>query len=267
MRKYLSYFKIRYIVALQYRAAALAGIVTQIAWGFMLLLSYFAFYKSGANNFPMDFEELSSYIWLSQAFFSMFVLWSFDEDIFSSIASGDIAYELSRPLDLYWLWYVKNMAMRTAKASLRAVPMLIIAAFLPAPFGLSLPASPLRFLLFLASFLLAFMLLTSVLMIIYISAFFTVSPQGTKIIVTTVGDFFAGVIIPIPFFPEWLQPLFYALPFAYMQSSPFLIYVGHTSLIESLYFLVGQVFWLAVLLLIGKLMLSKALKRVVVQGG
>ena len=111
------------------------------------------------------------------------------------------------------------------------------------------------------------MLLTSALMIIYISAFFTVSPQGTKIIVTTVGDFFAGVIIPIPFFPEWLQPLFYALPFAYMQSSPFLIYVGHTSLAESLYLLVGQVFWLAVLLLIGKLMLSTALKRVVVQGG
>ena len=267
MRKYLSYFKMRFIGSLQYRAAAVAGIVTQIAWGVMLILMYNAFYKSAPGSFPMEFSQLSSYIWLSQAFFSMFALWFFDEDIFSSISSGNIAYELSRPLDLYGLWFSKNMAMRLAKAVLRSVPMLVLAALLPYPYGLSLPESPWHFALFAISFLLAFILVVALLMLVYISAFFTVSPMGTKIIVTTVGDFFAGVIIPIPFFPDWLEPVFYALPFAYMQSSPFLIYSGQMAINEAIFCILGQFVWIIVLVVIGKLILSKALKRVVVQGG
>ena len=37
MKKYLSLLRMRFIAGLQYRAAALAGIATQFAWGFMLI--------------------------------------------------------------------------------------------------------------------------------------------------------------------------------------------------------------------------------------
>ena len=45
MKKYLSFFRIRFIAGLQYRAAAWAGISTQFAWGAMTLLMYRAFIK------------------------------------------------------------------------------------------------------------------------------------------------------------------------------------------------------------------------------
>lgn len=38
MKKYLSFFRIRFLCGLQYRAAALAGVVTQFAWGGMNVL-------------------------------------------------------------------------------------------------------------------------------------------------------------------------------------------------------------------------------------
>ena len=60
MKKYLSFFKIRFIAGLQYRAAALAGIATQFAWGGMNILMFRALYKSGGNSFPMTFPELSN---------------------------------------------------------------------------------------------------------------------------------------------------------------------------------------------------------------
>ena len=63
MKKYLSFFRIRFIAGLQYRAAAWAGIATQFAWGGMTILMFWAFYQSGENNFPMTFPQLSSYIW------------------------------------------------------------------------------------------------------------------------------------------------------------------------------------------------------------
>lgn len=64
MKTYLSFFKIRFINGLQYRTAAYAGIATQFAWGFMYIMLYNTFYNSNPAKAPMEFSQLSSYIWL-----------------------------------------------------------------------------------------------------------------------------------------------------------------------------------------------------------
>ena len=51
MKKYLSFFRIRFIAGLQYRAAAWAGIATQFAWGGMTILMFWAFYQSGETSY------------------------------------------------------------------------------------------------------------------------------------------------------------------------------------------------------------------------
>ena len=68
MRKYYSLFRIRFINGLQYRAAALAGLSTQFAWGIMQILAFSAFYRANPAAFPMEFSNLVSYIWIQQAF-------------------------------------------------------------------------------------------------------------------------------------------------------------------------------------------------------
>jgi len=140
MKQYASFFRIRFLAGLQYRTAAWAGIATQYAWGGMTILMYWAFYQNGANHFPMTFPELSSYVWLQQAFLAMFMTWFFDGEIFDSITSGGIAYELCRPCDLYTMWFAKNMAVRLSRVVLRCVPVLLVAALLPKPFGVKLPS-------------------------------------------------------------------------------------------------------------------------------
>lgn len=57
MMGYFSYFKIRFIYGLQYRAAALAGIVTQFAWGFMYIMIYETFYQTNPKAAPMGFSS------------------------------------------------------------------------------------------------------------------------------------------------------------------------------------------------------------------
>jgi len=267
MRKYTSFFRIRFLAGLQYRAAAWAGIATQFAWGGMNLLMYRAFYQTGANNFPMTFRELSGYIWMQQAFLAMYMTWFFDNDIFESITSGSISYELCRPCDLYTMWFVKNMSIRLSRVVLRCLPILLFAACLPAPYGLRLPPNLEAALLFPVSMILGFLVLIAFSMLIYISAFYTISPMGIRILTTSIMEFFAGALIPIPFFPEWMQKIMYALPFASMQSTPFLIYTGHLELHLALQSIGTQLIWLIALLLIGTLWMKKALKKVVVLGG
>ena len=267
MRKYWSFFRIRFIAGLQYRAAALAGICTQFFWGTMTLLLYRAFYQNGGSAFPMTFPELSCYIWLQQASLGMFMAWSFDEDIFSGILSGGVSYELCRPADLYAMWFTKNMALRMSRTALRCLPILLVAAFLPEPFRLLPPPVLFCFLGFVVSLLLGFLVLVAFSMLVYISVFYTLSTSGVRILVVSVVEFFSGFVIPLPFFPEALQPFVRALPFASMQSTPFLVYSGNLSGGELAGAVGMQAVWLIVLLVFGRLWMAKTLKRVVVQGG
>jgi len=267
MKQYLSFFRIRFVAGLQYRAAAWAGIATQFAWGGMSILMFRAFYENGANSFPMEFQALSSYLWLQQAFLAMFMTWFYDNEIFETITSGSIAYELCRPCDLYTMWFAKNMAIRLSRVVLRCIPILLVAACLPAPYGITLPPNPGAALLFPVSMALGFGVMIAFSMLVYISAFFTISPMGIRILATSVMEFLAGALIPIPFFPVWLQTVLYALPFASMQSTPYLIYTGHLALSEALERTGLQLLWLLLLLAAGKALMHKALKNVVVQGG
>jgi len=267
MKKYLSFFRIRLINGLQYRAAAWAGVVTQFTWGGLTLLMFWAFYQNGQNIFPMTFSELSSYIWLQQALLALYMAWYFDNDIFDTITSGNISYELCRPVDIYTMWFTKNMAVRLSRALLRSMPILIVAVFLPKPFNISPPASVLSGLLFLISMILGFLVLIAFSMLIYISTFYTMSPLGIRILVTSVVELLAGGIIPIPFFPQSLQTIINVLPFASMQNTPFLIYNGYFEGNDILLSMLLQIGWVITLMLLGRVLMRKALRKVVIQGG
>ncbi|HHT91290.1 MAG: ABC transporter permease [Limnochordia bacterium] len=267
MKEYLALFRVRFITSLQYRAAALAGIATQFAWGFMELLAFSAFYKVNPGAFPMEFRQVVTYIWIQQAFLAMFMVWFYENEIFAAIQSGAIAYELVRPVDLYNRWFSSSVANRLAKAVLRSMPILIVAFLVPPPLRMSLPPSGGQFALFFLSTFLALGVVVSFNMLVYISTFYTLSPVGARIIAAMLADFLAGSIIPLPFFPAGFRYVAELLPFAAMQNMPLRIYSGHISGTAALYGIGFQIVWLITLVGLGKFLMKHALRRVVVQGG
>ena len=88
LKKYISFFRLRCVTGLQYRAAALAGISTQFAWGFLIIFAYHAFYRSDPTAFPMTLQATVNYTWIQQAFLAMFASWVLDGDILEEITSG-----------------------------------------------------------------------------------------------------------------------------------------------------------------------------------
>lgn len=267
MKKYLSFFRLRFVMGLQYRVAALAGIVTQFFWGLMEIMIFRAFYRTDASAFPMTLSATSSYIWLQQAFLAFFTAWMMENEIFDSIINGNIAYELCRPVSIYNMWFARSIANRLSRAVLRCFPILIVAAFIPYPYGIAAPASPLSFALFLITLILGLMVMVSFCMLIYILTFFTVSPQGLRILFNSSVEFFSGALIPLPFFPEKVRSVMELLPFASMQNVALRIYSGSMSHSEIEKAIVLQIFWLIVITLVGKILCKTAEKRVTVQGG
>ena len=267
MRKYLSFFRIRFSMGLQYRAAAAAGIVTQFVWGGMEVLVFRAFYRADPGAFPMTLQATCSYIWLQQAFLALFMAWLMENEIFDCIKNGNVSYEMCRPMDIYTMWFTRSAANRISKAVLRCMPILLAAGFLPAPYGMTLPVSPKAAVLFLTGMLLGFLVVVAFCMLVYVVTFFTISPDGVRMVAVSAVELLAGSIIPLPFFPDSVRTVLELLPFASMQNVPLRIYSGDLAGEAAVSALALQVFWLAVLVLLGKLLMRRAEKKITVQGG
>src|SRR5262249_25776408 len=116
----------RFRMLLQYRAAALGGLWTQIFFGLVILGIYEAFYRSTTHPQPMTFAQVASYVWLGQALLAM-LPWYVDAEVRARVGSAAVAYDLARRIDLSGLWSARALAWRTAPTVLRAVPMCVIA--------------------------------------------------------------------------------------------------------------------------------------------
>lgn len=267
MNAYLSIFKLRIALGLQYRTAAWAGVATQFFWGFIMIMVFQAFYSHSATLPPISLSQLVTYIWLQQAFLTFIMLWFRDNELFQLITTGNLAYELCRPTELYGFWFAKLLAMRLSAAALRCLPILVVASLLPEPYRLSLPPDPLTVPLFLLALALGLLVLVAISMLIYISVFVTLSPMGSLLMFGVVGEFFAGMVIPIPLMPDWLQQAAYLLPFRWTADFPFRVYAGHIPKPEAAFGIMVQLLWLTVLWKLGTTLMNRALRKITVQGG
>lgn len=267
MKSYLAYLKLKYITGLQYRAAAYAGMATQFFFGFVYIAVYLAFYESGSGSLPMPIDKLVSYVWLNQAFFALVFMWYKDKDIMNMIKNGDVAYELCRPQDVYFMWFSKIMGERVAAATLRFLPVLVISAILPSMYRLNLSISLGRLLLFLISFFLCVILMVAIVTFYHVLVLFTLDDKGVINMLMIIADIASGLALPIPFFPKLFQIICNVLPFRYISDFPFRFYVGNISINEGLVSIGVQIIWIIILVIGGRKLTQKALNKAVIQGG
>lgn len=267
MKKYLSFFRMRLTAGLQYRAAALAGMSTQFVWGAMEILLYRAFWLEHPERFPMGMEALAAYIWLQQAFLTLFALWNWDMDVLESVKTGSVAYELLRPADLYSMWMARAVAGRLARAVLRMVPVIFVSSLIPAPWGLRLQASPAVFGLFLLSMVLMVLVVCAYSLLIYALTFYVTDPNGLMVLSVAAADLLGGAIVPLPFLPDGLRQAAALSPFGSMQNVPLRIFNGDIPLPEIPAVMGLQIFWILALVTAGYLLTRNGLRRAVILGG
>lgn len=266
MKKYGSFFRLRFVMGLSYRAAAWAGVATQFVWGGMEIAMFRAFYGAEPEHFPMTMDAAVSYVWLQQAFLALFAAWMLEGEVFESIRDGNIVYEMCRPMKLYPMLFVRAMAMRVSRAALRCGPVLLFAILLPGPYGLKAPAQG-QTGLFLAAMALGVLVTVAFGTLIYGITFYTISPEGLRLLVTSAMDFFNGAIIPLPFFPDKMRAIMEVLPFAAMQNVPLRVYSGDLQGEAALRAVALQILWLAVLVGLGQAVMDRAERKLAVQGG
>jgi ABC-2 type transport system permease protein len=260
---YMAVFGARFRMMLQYRAAALAGIGTQVFFGLIFVMVYEAFYRASSAQQPMSYPEVRTYIWLGQALLAM-LPWNVDREVRDMVRSGAVGYELLRPLDLYALWYCRALAWRVAPTLLRSVPLVAVAI----PFlGMGLPPSLASAGAWALSMVGALVLGCAMTTLMNISLLWTLSGEGVAQLVPVLVLVFSGMLVPLPLYPDWMQPLLNALPFRGLIDIPFRLYLGHLPPEQALPLFGYQLAWTAALVLLGRWVLARGTRRLVIQGG
>lgn len=263
MKPYLAILKCRFSVLFQYRAAALAGLCTQLFWGLIKVMVLSAFYAQSSAVQPMSLAQAITFVWLGQALIGM-LPWTLDKEVEEQINTGNVAYELVRPLSLYWIWYFRSFAIRVMPTAMRFIPVFIVAGLF---FGLTAPISWTAGGAFALSLVLSAILASSITTFVMISLLWTISGEGLKRLLPHTVVLLSGMVVPLPLFPEWIQPFLSIQPFRGVLDIPLRLYTGIIPANEVLYYLGFQFLWSLIIIFAGKTLIERGINRLTIQGG
>ena len=122
---YLALARLSFQRQLTYRTANLAGLATNAFFGLLrasVLIALFGARKSVAGY---SVGDAVTYTGISQAMISYIAIWGW-WDVTRSIRSGEIATDLSRPVDYFWYWVAQDYGRGLGQLLLRGLPIMAL---------------------------------------------------------------------------------------------------------------------------------------------
>jgi len=95
-----------------------------------------------------------------------------------------------------------------------------------------------------------------------LTAFWLTEVRGLLLLYVLVSGVLGGHLVPVQLFPDWLQASAYVTPFPAMIQFPINLVTGQATGLRAVAEVAAQVAWAAGLLLLGRLVLSRATRPV-----
>jgi ABC-2 type transport system permease protein len=248
---------------LSYRTAALAGLVTNLFFGFLRAAVLIALYGSRTVITGIPLEGAITYTGITQAIIGYLSLFNWYE-LMNSVYTGAIATDLVKPLSYYRFWLAQDFGRALAQLILRGVPIVVIYAVV---FRISYPSYPLQWLALLVSLFLAWNISFSWRFLLNLSSFWVPNAIGILRFGFLISWFLSGFLMPLRYFPDWFQKLCYLTPFPHMINTIVEIYLGVVSGSALISLLLLQTAWALGLIIICNLVLWAGIRRLVILGG
>src|ERR1700730_7933337 len=229
-----------------YRTENLAGLVTNVFFGYLRAAVFVAVYQNAnpANVGGYDASAAVSYTWITQAMIMIVALWNW-WDVEETIRTGDVVSDLAKPFVYLGFWLARDLGRAAYFIVFRAAPILLVGQGLV---GLHWPSSPGAWLGFALSVVLALLVSFGWRFLLNVSAFWTTDARGLGALALAATMFLGGFVVPIRYFPDWLQLWVLALPFASITQTPADLFVERVQGADVVLPLVGQMLWAVVLL-------------------
>lgn len=248
-----------------YPSAMVAGLFTNIVFGFLIAYILLAVYDETDAIGGYDVEDAIAYVWISQGLLSVAGVfgpgwW----ELARRVQTGDVATDLQRPLDVQHAALAADVGRAVYHLVWRGVPQFLLGLLL---FEITLPDEAARWLLFAVSVGLAVAVSFGIRFLVNLCSFWLLDYRGPVLLAIAVNLVLSGAIIPLAFFPEPLDTILRLTPFASLLQAPVDVYVGEPVGGSLGLVLALQVFWAISLYVAGQLVLAAGTRKLVLQGG
>jgi len=241
-----------------YPWATVAGVFTNTIFGFIQAYILLAVYRHRDVVGGYDPADSVTYVWLVQALLMTVQVFGWQE-LAVRVREGSIATDLSRPIDPQRYWLAYDLGRAPYHFLFRGVAPFVLGALL---FRLHYPTTLAAF-LFVVSLVLAVVVSLGFRFLYNLPSFWLLDIRGVVLLVVSVSLFFSGAIVPLAYFPAWLKTVADALPFAAILQTPVDVWLGKAHGWQ-----IGlQLVWAVVLFALGRIVLARATRKLVVQGG
>ena len=263
MRLYWEFARRGYQRYAAYPAATWAGAFTNTAFGFMQAYILLALYRHRDTVGGYDASDTVTYVWLTQAMLAAVQVLGWN-DLAVRIRSGDVATDLSRPVHPFAVGLAFDLGRALYHAVYRGLAPFVAGALV---FDVTVPSSPVVWIAFLVSAVLAVCVSFAFRYLYNCAAFWLLDYRGVQRVSVAVCAFFSGFIIPVAFFPAAVRALANATPFPAMLQRTVDIFVGKSGGGEIAVTLAVQAGWAVALAAGAYAMFAAGARRLVVQGG
>lgn len=264
MKRYIGLARNEFMSSLTYREHFITSIISEILFFGVLYFLWKAIYAGNGGEIA-GMTLAQTYVNVSLANCLLRCLsGGIDWDMHFQMIQGDIVVKMVKPVDyMYQMLWTKLGGMLTHLV-VYLVPVFVLLLIL---FPGVIQIGP-NLLIFALCMCISFVVMFTFEFIIGIFTFYTESVWGLSTVKDLIISFFAGVQVPIAFFPEWLKRVANVLPFKSLYNDPLQILINKTWGMQDYVRVIGfQLFWCAVFWLLARGMYAVMQKKIIVNGG
>lgn len=262
-RKYVSLAKMTMQNAIAYRSTYFISLLGSLIFVLAMFYLWKAIFDGREQLSGFSWEQMKAYIFITFLTNSL-ISWYSETRIAKKIISGEVAMDLLKPLDFQKARVAESIGSSLMEGCIAAV---MIGAVLLLTNGIILPSTGLSAVLFLISLTASVLIKFCIIYVASLICFWTSNGMGVAWMRAAITNFFSGALVPLAFFPDWLEQLARLLPFQGIVYIPASIYLGKLEGMQAVQSIGAQLLWVVLLWLAAKLMWRWAVRQVTINGG
>jgi ABC-2 type transport system permease protein len=248
---------------LTYRAATIAGLITNFGFGWLRVSVLLALYDGRPVVDGITESGLYAYVALTQAVINYLAIFGW-YDLMNSVHTGEIGADLLKPMGYFQFWLAQDAGRALVAFLLRGVVMMLLFSLV---FPMIYPTGLGQWIALATAVCLSWLVSFTYRFLINLAAFWTPNARGIGRFAFIAAMFFSGFLMPLRFYPDWLQTMANWTPFPHMLNTVMEVYLGILQGPTLWQALLMQAVWAIGLAVLGQFLLKTAVRRLVILGG
>ena len=263
MNLFIALIKLSFQRQLAYRAANIAGLMTNLFFGVLRASVMMALYGARDEVAGISVEGAITYTGLTQAIIAYLAIFG-SYEIMESVYSGEVSSDLLKPMGFFRFWLARDLGRAGASFLVRGLTVMGLYALM---FDIVYPMTWGQWQALAISMVLGLLVSFAWRFLVNLSAFWTPNAKGVGRFAFGMTMVLSGFIMPLRFFPDWFVSLCYLTPFPAMINTSIEIYLGLLSGVEMAQALLLQGLWFLALALLCYIVFRAGVRHLVIQGG